>query len=106
MATMKERALVIRQGNLLNLQNVFILLGVALLLTACGGGGGSASAPPSSSSQSQPASVSTPAVSNPAPSTTAADLQLAARLYQGDARTPDGFDVESRPSNVAGTLST
>jgi hypothetical protein len=106
METMKERALVIRQGNLLNLQNIFILLAVSLLLTACGGGGGgSASSPPSSSGQSQPASVATPPVSS-TPSTAVADLELAARLYQGDARTPSGFDVESRPSNVAGTLST
>jgi hypothetical protein len=41
-----------------------------------------------------------------APSTSAADLNLATRLYQGDARTPADFDVESRPANVLGTLST
>jgi hypothetical protein len=41
-----------------------------------------------------------------APSTTAADLSLASRLYKGDERTPAGFDVEARPSSVVGTLST
>jgi hypothetical protein len=106
METMKERALVIRQGNLMNLRNDFIVVAVSLLLAACGGGGGSSSPAPSSSGQSQPASVSAPPVSSTPPSTAAADLELAARLYQGDARTPSGFDVESRPSNVAGTLST
>jgi hypothetical protein len=77
---------------------------VFALLAACGGGGGggSVSAPPSSSSP--PANVSPPAaVTTP---TNTADLDLAARLYKGDARTPAGFDVESRPSNVMGTLST
>jgi hypothetical protein len=36
----------------------------------------------------------------------AADLDLADRLYKGTARTPAGFDTESRPSNVTGTLAT
>jgi hypothetical protein len=74
-------------------------------LTACGGGGGAASTP--SSSTSQPSSVTppVPVVSTP-PSTAAADLSLASRLYKGDERTPAGFDVEARPSNVVGTLST
>ena len=36
----------------------------------------------------------------------AADLALAGRLYKGDERTPAGFDVEARPANVIGTLST
>ena len=40
------------------------------------------------------------------PSTAAADLALAGRLYKGDERTPAGFDVEARPSSVVGTLST
>jgi hypothetical protein len=107
METMKERALAIRQVNLLHLRNVFILIAVALLLAACGGGGGaSSSSPPVSTNNTQPASVSTLPVSNAAPSTAAADLDLAARLYKGDARTPAGFDLESRPSNVAGTVST
>ena len=107
MEKMKERALVIRQGDLLNLRNVFILVAVALLLTACGGGGGGSSSSPSvPSGNSQPASVPTPPVSGTPSSTAAADLDLAARLYKGDARTPTGFDVESRPSSVAGTLST
>jgi hypothetical protein len=41
-----------------------------------------------------------------APSTGAADLALASRLYKGDERTPTGFDVETRPASVVGTLST
>src|SRR5690349_10046364 len=105
METMKARGLVIRQGNLVNLRNIFILAAIAMLVTACGGGGGGAGAAPSSGG-SQPASVSTPPVLNTPSSTTSADLDLAARLYKGDARTPAGFDVESRPSNVAGTVST
>jgi hypothetical protein len=36
----------------------------------------------------------------------AGDLELAARIYKGDARTPAGFDIEARPSNVAGTVAT
>ena len=74
-------------------------------LAACGGGGGGASTP--SSSSSQPATVTPPApvVTTP-PSTESADLSLASRLYKGDERTPAGFDVETRPANVVGTLST
>ena len=74
-------------------------------LAACGGGGGGSSTP--SASNPQPASVTPPApvVTTP-PSTESADLSLASRLYKGDARTPAGFDVESRPANVVGTLST
>jgi hypothetical protein len=73
-----------------------------LTLAACGGGGsgggqGSSAAPVSS----QPALASvTP------PSTAAADVALADRLYKGDARTPADFDVEARPSSVVGVLST
>jgi hypothetical protein len=43
---------------------------------------------------------------NTPPSTAAADLSLATRLYKGDERTPAGFDVEARPASVVGTLST
>ena len=75
---------------------------ISLSLAACGGGGGSA-APASSA----PQGVNVPTVPPPAPpSTTAADLALAARIYKGDERTPAGFDVETRPSSVQGTLST
>jgi hypothetical protein len=83
----------------------FVLLALAMLLTACGGGGGGAAAPVSSSSPNvQPASVTPPA---PAPaSVNTADLDLAARLYKGDERTPAGFAVEARPASVVGTLST
>jgi hypothetical protein len=45
-------------------------------------------------------------VANTPPSTAAADLALAGRLYKGDERTPAGFDVEARPASVIGTLST
>src|SRR5690349_4523953 len=83
-----------------------MMLGVviSLSLVACGGGGGAA-APASSS----PQNVSAPPASSPAPSqpsTGAADLALAARLYKGDERTPSGFDVEARPASVTGTVAT
>lgn len=76
----------------------------SLALVACGGGGGGSSAP--AAAGPQPASVPPPAATTPPPSTNSADLVLAERLYKGDARTPAGFDVESRPANVLGTLST
>lgn len=87
-------------------RNLLLLLTLATL-TACGGGGGGSSAgSPASSSGQQPAAVTPPpAAPAPAPVNTA-DLDLADRLYKGTARTPAGFDVESRPSNVAGTLAT
>jgi hypothetical protein len=102
---MKARTLVIR--DLMNLRNAAIFLALSLLLIACGGGGsgGSGAPAPASSGNSQPAIVATPPAAS-APSTTPADLELAARLYQGDARTPAGFDVEDRPSSLLGTLST
>lgn len=82
-----------------------ILLCTALL-TACGGGGGGAgAASPSSSAPPAPASVSAPEPA-PAAAVNSGDLALADRLYQGDARTPAGFDVEDRPDYVTGTLST
>ena len=52
------------------------------------------------------ASRPAPVVNNPPAPVNNADLTLAARLYKGDARTPAGFDLEARPSNVVGTLST
>jgi hypothetical protein len=84
----------------------FLVLMSLASLAACGGGGGGGASTPSSSN-SQPASVTPPApvVSTP-PSTESADLSLAARLYKGDERTPAGFDIETRPANVVGTLST
>jgi hypothetical protein len=81
------------------------ILGVlaSLTLAACGGGGGGSAAPASSA----PQNVTAPPVSSPTPpSTHAADLSLAGRLYKGDERTPAGFEVEARPASVAGTLST
>jgi len=90
----------------MNMRNLLVLLSLSTL-AACGGGGGAASAP-SSGSVSQPASVPAPApvVNNPPAPSNTADLTFAARLYKGDARTPAGFDLEARPSNVLGTLST
>jgi hypothetical protein len=90
----------------MNMRNLLVVLSLTTL-AACGGGGG-ASAPSGSVSQ-QPASVPAPApvVNTPPPApVNNADLALAARLYKGDARTPAGFDLETRPSNVLGTLST
>ena len=88
----------------MKMRNLIVVIGLASL-AACGGGGGAAGSPPASSN-SQPASVPPPAAVTTPPSTAAADLSLASRLYKGDARTPTGFDVESRPSSVVGTLST
>jgi hypothetical protein len=88
-------------------RNLLLLLALATL-TACGGGGGGASggSPAPASSSPQPAAV-TAAPEAPAPApVNSADLALAERLYAGTARTPQGFDVESRPANVAGTLAT
>jgi hypothetical protein len=76
---------------------------VSMSLAACGGGG--ASAPASSSTQNVTAPPVTSPVTTPT-STGTADLALASRLYKGDERTPTGFDVESRPASVTGTLST
>src|SRR5687768_4567825 len=81
------------------------IMGILALTTlaACGGGGGSAPA----SSSTAPQSVNTPApVVAPVPTTNAADISLASRLYKGDERTPSGFDLEQRPASVTGTLST
>jgi hypothetical protein len=91
----------------MNMRNLFAAMAL-ISLAACGGGGGSGSAAPAAST-SQPAVVST-TTNNPPPaappSTANVDLTLAERLYKGDARTPNGFDVEARPTNVYGTLST
>ncbi|MEJ0087830.1 MAG: hypothetical protein WDO72_19345 [Pseudomonadota bacterium] len=85
----------------MNVRNLFVLLSLSAL-AACGGGG--AAAP--SGAASQPVNVPAPAANNPPAPLDNADLTLAARLYHGDARTPAGFDLEARPSNVVGTLST
>jgi len=88
-----------------------LVLGVLMMfaiatLSACGGGGGGADAPPSSGSK-QPTTLDNPApVVNPPPAVSSGDLDLADRIYKGDARTPSGFHVEARPSSVTGTLST
>jgi hypothetical protein len=88
----------------MNMRNILIVLASVTTLAACGGGGGaSASASAPAAVSAQPASVA-PVVT--APSIAAADLSLADRIYKGDVRTPAGFDVEARPSNVFGTLST
>lgn len=106
MATMKVRTIVGSQNKRMTLVNVTVLLAFALLTTACGGGGGGTASSAPASAPSQPASVPAPAPATTTPSVSAADLELAARIYKGDARTPDGFAVEARPANVAGTLST
>jgi hypothetical protein len=89
----------------MNTRNILVLLSLTTL-AACGGGGASSPSAPASVS-SQPASVAPPApAASLPPSTSAADLTLADHLYKGDARTPSGFDIETRPANVLGTLST
>lgn len=88
----------------MNMRNLLVLATLSTL-AACGGGGGSGGAAAPASANPQPAAVSPPMVTAP-PSTANADLTLAGRLYKGDERTPAGFDVETRPANVAGTLST
>lgn len=85
----------------MNTRSLVLLLSLTTL-AACGGGGGGASSPAPVNSQ-PPA---TPPVTVEEPSTTTADLSLAERLYKGDERTPSGFDLEARPSNVTGTIST
>ena len=82
----------------------FLALASVLTLAACGGGGSGSTAP--AAAGPQPAVVAPPGNTSPAPTTNAADSALADRLYKGTARTPDGFDVETRPANVTGTLAT
>lgn len=86
----------------MNMRNL-IVLALSASLAACGGGGGGGSSAPASNSP--PQSVETPPPANDG-SSTAADLSLADRIYKGTERTPAGFDVESRPTQVIGTLST
>ena len=106
MEKMKAYALHVRQMRPAHLLHAFALLALALLLTACGGGGGAAAPASPSSSNSQPASVAPSAPAATPVASNTADLDLADRLYKGDARTPAGFAVEARPANVMGTLST
>lgn len=90
----------------MNARNLLLLLTLSTLAACGGGGGSSAGAPAPASSAPQPASAS-PAPTAPAPAAVGAgDLSLADRLYKGTERTPAGFDVEQRPSNVTGTLAT
>jgi hypothetical protein len=84
---------------------ILIVLAFSASLAACGGGGGGSSASNGAQSVQTPPSSGNPPANNP-PSTSAADLVLADRIYKGDERTPSGFDVESRPASVTGTLST
>jgi hypothetical protein len=107
MATMKALAIQHWREQRMNVSNVLMLLAIALLTAACGGGGGGAASSAPVSASSQPASVAPPAPATATfPSVSASDLDLAVRIYKGDARTPEGFDVEARPANVAGTVST
>jgi hypothetical protein len=87
----------------MNMRNLLVVMSVSAL-AACGGGGSGVASPAGVNSQPASAPVA-PVVSAP-PSMAAADLVLAGRLYKGDERTPAGFDVEARPANVIGTLST
>jgi hypothetical protein len=84
---------------------ILIVLAFSASLAACGGGGGGTSASNGPQSVQTPPSSGNPPANNP-PSTSAADLALADRIYKGNERTPAGFDVESRPASVTGTLST
>ena len=86
----------------MNMRNL-IVLALSASLAACGGGGGGSSSAPVSNA---PQSVQNSPPPNVPPSTAAADLSLADRIYKGTERTPSGFDLESRPSSVTGTLST
>jgi hypothetical protein len=88
----------------MNMRNLLVLASLSTL-AACGGGGAGGAAAPAAAN-SQPASVPTAPVVSAPPSTAAADLALASRLYKGDERTPAGFEVEARPASVVGTLST
>ena len=89
----------------MNMRNILLMLSLTTL-AACGGGGGASGSSAPASVSNQPASVPAPVVNSPAPAANSADLTLADRLYKGDVRTPAGFDVEARPANVLGTLST
>ena len=88
----------------MSLRNILAAMSLATL-AACGGGGSGGAAAPAAVNSAPASAPIAPAVSAP-PSTAAADLTLAARLYKGDERTPAGFDVEERPASVVGTLST
>jgi hypothetical protein len=91
----------------MNMRNILVVMALTTL-AACGGGGGSGSSAPASSN-SQPAAapvVTSTTTPTPPVSTANVDVAFADRLYKGNARTPEGFDVETRPSNVYGTLST
>jgi hypothetical protein len=87
----------------MNMRHLLVLCSL-LTLAACGGGGSGSPAP--AAAAPQPATVAPPPDASTPPAANAADMSLADRLYKGDARTPAGFDLESRPANVAGTLST
>jgi hypothetical protein len=84
-----------------NMRNLVAILASVATLTACGGGGASAPA-----AAAPPQNVTAPPATPTPPATSAADMALADRLYKGDARTPAGFEVETRPASVVGTLST
>jgi hypothetical protein len=91
----------------MKMRNILVLISLTALAACGGGGSGGAAAPASGSVIAQPAAVpSPPPAANPPTSMANADLALAGRLYKGDQRTPAGFDVETRPSNVIGALST
>jgi len=101
----KIKGLLTMETMKLHMRNLLVVVSLSTL-AACGGGGGSGGTAAPASTNSQPTSVTPPAPVSTPPSTSSADLSLAARLYKGDERTPAGFDVETRPANVVGTLST
>jgi hypothetical protein len=90
--------------NMRNILPITAVLAGALMLAACGGDGSDAASAPAPAS-SWPSSVPAPIQVTPPP-VASDDLSLARRLYRGDERTPSEFDVETRPANVIGTLST
>jgi hypothetical protein len=106
MAMMKVRASDLQRVKRMTAVNIFALLAIALLTAGCGGGGGGSGSTASASAPSQPAAPAPAPAATTTPPVSAADLDLASRLYKGDARTPSGFDIEARPANVAGTVST
>jgi len=107
MATMKDEAIELPRVMRKSVINLLALLALALLTAGCGGGGGGSGSSAPASAPSQPAAPAAPApAATTTPPVSASDLDLAARLYKGDARTPSGFDVEARPANVTGTVST
>jgi hypothetical protein len=71
-----------------------LLAATALLLSGCGGGGGGSESSPSSASIASPRPVEQ------------TDLQIASAIYDGSARTPNGFYAEAIASGHANIATT